>query len=273
MNDTQGEAISDPGHQLFDFLRNRFFRSIKGTGMDGTVDAFFNSDGKLLEAERNRIISYSVRRIIHAVKCSMERDGIQSRDTERMLDCIQFYLVNHTALSTEDPDFQKIKVLVLAAIDSSNKKRKSKLRTALLRKAESAGSSKCYICGIELEFHSAETAQSAEVEHHFPRAFGGSSSETNLRLACRSCNSQKADAIGIYDFHFEKISTSHEENHENWKKRLFVSSNALALRLKEGCRCSTCGRAVTETGVLSAFRFEPTDSWHYFNIGMNCNQH
>jgi len=244
-----------------------------GGGFGRAVDSLFNADGGFEDAERERIVSYAVRRIIYGAQFVIDEMAGDDRSAGRLMVLIEYYLLKNTYFAADDQDLERVKALIYSAIENAKKKVSSGTRNVVSNSCRVNGDSRCYICGLSLNFENSDRGDSAEVEHVHPHEFGGGSDEDNLKLSCRSCNSQKENSIGSFDYFFERITTRYSEGHPKWGARLFKSPNALALLLKERSRCSICGQGVQEAGELRAFRLEESDSWHYFNIGMKCNNH
>ena len=237
------------------------------------VDKFFVHDGELTKILDERIISYTIRRIIHGIRFMLEESNTSHTDLDKTIDHIKTYFNENTALDFEDPALERLTPLIYSILVTAEKRNTKRMQAVILDRCKEDNMLACYICGVSLDFDDPESDVRPEIEHLFPHSFGGENSLSNFRLACSKCNAQKSDAIGAFDFHFERISTRHTESHEKYASRLFARPNAVALKLKANCRCTHCGRSADEVGELKAFRLEENDSWHYLNIGMTCNNH
>ena len=134
---------------------------------------------------------------------------------------------------------------------------------------------KCYICARNLEFESKDDEKRTfcEIEHIYPRVYGGSRSKTNLTVCCENCNKIKDDMISSSDFHFESFisSSSKEEN----IKRNIKKNTKLSLILKQNLTCVKCEKKFFHIDNLNSIyliKKEEEDVFHYFNAELCCEE-
>jgi hypothetical protein len=266
-------SSSSPGVKLFSALVGHFNNSNSAEGFAAAADRFFKADGELVNVINERIVSYTVRRMIHGIRFRLEELGTINNYVSQNLEVIRDFIVNTTSLAVDDELVNELAALIQASLNSAPKSVKSKRRRNFIKNLQDNGITSCYICGIYLNFSEVTNEASPELEHLFPRTFGGLNDESNYQVSCKKCNGLKDDAIGPFDFHFEHISTRHTDAHQDFRKKLFKRSNSVAIKLKEHCKCGQCGRSAQEAGELRATRKDNNDSWHYLNIGLICNDH
>ena len=70
------------------------------------------------------------------------------------------------------------------------------LKDSVRRRVYEASNKRCAMCGVEVLFGGRnyspyDPIKSGHIDHIVPRKRGGTNNESNLRLLCFSCNSQK----------------------------------------------------------------------------------
>lgn len=214
-----------PGVKLFELLSKYLMRKNVSDGVLKSADAFFNEEGQLTAIINERIISYTIRRLIHGARFRFEElqdQGFEFDSVSKNLEVIREFILSTTSLAVEDELVDQLSVLIDAVITGSPKPVAAKRRKNVINKLFDEGIRSCYICGIDLDPLLDGDDLSPELEHLFPRNFGGLNDESNFQISCAKCNRQKDNSIGPFDFYFEHISTRHIESHKSFKRSLFL---------------------------------------------------
>lgn len=96
-----------------------------------------------------------------------------------------------------------------------------------------------------------------EIEHVIPKAAGGSSAEENLWMACRPCNSHKADRTQGVDPVTGKTVALYHPRRQQWVEHFNWSDDGTHI-----LGLTPCGRATVETLKLNnAFAVAVRRSW------------
>jgi len=134
---------------------------------------------------------------------------------------------------------------------------------------------KCYICGRTLEYensHRSDEKNKCEIEHIFPRTYGGSRNKKNLTVCCENCNKIKQESISYCDIYFEGFITSSKKP-EN-VKLVLKKDIKLSLLEKQNLKCATCNNHFFEIDDLEYFflmKKEDKDIYHYLNSEIICS--
>ena len=96
-----------------------------------------------------------------------------------------------------------------------------------------------------------------EIEHIVPKALGGSSEEDNLWMACRPCNSHKADRIfGVDPLNNETVALYHPRQ-QKWPEHFVWSDDGTHI-----LGLTSCGRATVKALKLNnSFAVAVRRSW------------
>ena len=87
-----------------------------------------------------------------------------------------------------------------------------------------------------------------EIEHIFPKALGGESTEENLWLACRECNSHKAKKIKAVDTLTGKTVKLFNPRRQSWREHFEFNQDNSQIIGK-----TACGRATVESLQINNF--------------------
>lgn len=134
---------------------------------------------------------------------------------------------------------------------------------------------KCYICGrdFNLTKEITQNRNNLEIEHIFPRIYGGSRNKQNLTVCCENCNKIKDDMISYSDTYFESFITSSSKS-DNVKSSL-KKELKISLIMKQNLSCSICEKKFYAINDLEKFYFikkENDDIFHYFNTEVCCQR-
>lgn len=128
---------------------------------------------------------------------------------------------------------------------------------------------KCYICSNDFVD---EPQKGMEIEHIFPRKYGGSRSKNNLTVCCEKCNKIKDDMISTSDTFFESFIThsiTPEKVNFNLTKEIKIS-----LILKQNIKCCICEKhffTIDSLETLFLIKKEEDDVFHYHNVQICCS--
>ena len=96
-----------------------------------------------------------------------------------------------------------------------------------------------------------------EIEHIIPKAAGGSSHEENLWMACRPCNSHKADRTYGLDPLTDRTVALYHPRRQKWPEHFFWSDEGTHI-----IGLTPCGRATASTLKLNnPFAVAVRHSW------------
>lgn len=253
-----------PGYQLQKFFLEKFNNE---ENVLTEIDKHLYEDGELLHHMNMSGINYLIRRLINTTEFYKRIYDPDKFSQSLYIDKLRGFLEYNTRFNEHEID--TIITYCINSIDIKRSQRKGTKRK-ILNAGKNSGNARCYICGKELIFDS-EDVYSAEVEHIWPLAMGGSNEESNLRLSCKKCNKVKDYYIDSSDFHFEEISLFNVESDPNfniafkWKFRVAVWA-------KSNYSCLICKKPA-EKGELNFSRKNKSDSWHFLNINTYCDKH
>lgn len=261
---------SNPGQQLRFILETLYPVNLnESNNFLSKLDHAFASDNKFVQLVYESSINYIVRRLINTAESLKRKFYNSDYPPEKYQKEIRVFLKEYTHIP--ENQIERIFILLLECLKARDKKPNDTDRRMLLKSAEK-NNLRCYICGCDLNFREKEQEESAELEHEWPRALGGSSDPFNLRISCLRCNKIKSDYIDSTDFHYEKISLLNEIQDASFFKEL-KREYRVALWLKSECKCVVCGKQASSEGQLQFARREPNDSWHFINIEAYCDRH
>lgn len=83
-------------------------------------------------------------------------------------------------------------------------------------------------CGYCLT-HQQYLSLTLEIEHIVPKAKGGSDDESNLWLACRSCNLYKADQTDGFDLETQEMAPLFNPALQNWNEHFHWGNGGLRI--------------------------------------------
>lgn len=260
------EPEFNPGEKLRDVLMECYppDASVSGSFVN-KIDRAFQENGKLSALLYQSTINYVTRRLIATAKYFSRKCEKLGQPENAVVNQIRSYLETQT----EFPSNRRELILTLL-LQCTKIKRKGSLAPDR-RRAEKGGSSKCYICGRELDYTTQRNNNSATMDHRWPNAIGGLNKEFNLVAVCGECNNKKADFIDASDFHYEHIYLVTDRDDESFSKNL--KPFMIALLAKSDFKCVRCGRPTSIVGKLEIAREKLSDSWHFFNIVTYCTAH
>ncbi len=260
---------SNPGQQLRFILEKLYPLNLNESSFLSKIDNAFVSENEFIQLVYESSINYMIRRLINTAESIKRKYNPGTYPSEKYKSEIRRFLKEYTHIPRHE--IELIFILLLECLKARDKKPNDTNRRKLLAKAQQSNL-RCYICGCDLNFQEEKQHESAEVEHEWPRALGGSSDPTNLRVSCLRCNKIKSDYIDAADFHYEKISLLSEIQDASFYKEL-KREYRVALWLKSKCKCIVCDKPASSEGQLRFARREPNDSWHFINIEAYCDKH
>lgn len=271
LTSVEDDSGENPGRVVRDLLLQLFPSQSGDTEETGdflrSLDDALLADGELVKAVYNSVINYAARRLIKMAQYKHRRYSGDDSYPGESLDRIRSFLSHNTAI---DVAFQnKLSILLYTAAREHRHKAKA-LKEHIFNRSKRLGA-RCYICGRDLSFDDSAGHLFAQVEHLWPVTMGGSNVESNMKLACKSCNNVKANYVDAYDFHFEHFISQLEEEDVSFNKE-FNWEFKVANYLRAGCQCAECGRS-SDDGELKLLRLNTNDCWHYLNIQPYCHEH
>lgn len=131
---------------------------------------------------------------------------------------------------------------------------------------------KCYICGRDLDYSKSVTSKrdGMEIEHIFPRVYGGGRDKSNIASCCENCNKLKDDKISFSNTYFESFVSS-SEDHDKVKKNFCIEAR-LAMLMMQDARCFHCGKRFFELDHSKIYlqRKNEDDIYHFLNCYFYC---
>jgi hypothetical protein len=258
-----------PGWGVYELLRMLYDRDIQGSFLH-ECDAALKSDGALSSSVRNSVLYYMTRRLITFAVSRYryyKKSGINN--TPHLRNDLAGYLQAYTTIDIDRHGF--LIELLLESVRVRAQNISPGLKNRMLTDARSRDA-KCYLCGRDLDYENKDRDNAAQLEHIWPRALGGASSQSNLKVACMRCNQNKSFHMGSCDAHFERICLIATESDKSFLKEL-NSCDRLALLSKNECRCSICDSPAESAGEMYLNRADTVDVLHYFNVVNTCSKH
>lgn len=131
----------------------------------------------------------------------------------------------------------------------------------------------CEICGEELQAEQPDDPDYVTLDHIWPRALGGPSTEENLRLACKRCNSLRQDVIGLCDTNFQHFHVQVPTAETSYSKA-FPREYRMAIADDANQRCAICDLPVTQPKVSTNFKqLRRDEALGTFNVQLVCDRH
>lgn len=253
----------NPGLILRDFLQKLCpIQSDADSSFISQIDYSFKADGALSELVYKSTINYLVRRLINTAEYLRRKYESDDFPEGTFVQALRSYLKSETRF--RDSDIERMIGIIQFCLSARNQSRKPNKKGFIKnRRLRGFDELVCYICGKQL------ISEEVQIEHNWPKTFGGSSKNFNLKISCSSCNSEKKSYIDGSDFHYEHICLATDENDDSFSlefRRLYK----IALSAKSNYRCTLCEGDVESVGRLRFVRRNPNDSWHYLNIDAVC---
>jgi hypothetical protein len=163
----------------------------------------------------------------------------------------------------------------ICSIYLNNQNIPSKGEKNFIKKVAKRNLHKCYICSRSFKQNDESTNNRSkmEIEHIFPRIYGGSRNKQNLTVCCEHCNKIKDDMISYSDAFFESfITSSSKDGNINSALKKDIK---LSLLLKQNVECSICNKKFHNIEHNDAFyliKKEDDDIYHYFNSEFCCKE-
>lgn len=223
------------------------------------IDDALKLDGNLVDLVYQSLINYLIRRLINTADYYKRKFSTDDYPAELYVEELRNFFQSETNLESNQVE-RLIAILQLCLAERDRKR-----RTVKRENIKQSDSIRCYICGTSLE------EKDVEVEHQWPKDWGGSYDPKNLKVSCSACNSVKENYINSGDFHFEHISLRHDKEEANFLRE-FKGVYRIAVCSHNSYSCSSCGKPASELGRLDFMRKNPKDSWHFLNILTICNE-
>lgn len=131
----------------------------------------------------------------------------------------------------------------------------------------------CYICGRTLNYEineDKEKRNSMEIEHIFPRVYGGGRGKTNITACCENCNKMKGNKITFADTFFEGFFSSSDDGKK--VKKCFSLESRLSMLMFQNSRCFHCDssfHSIDSTNIYLGRKNE-NDVYHFMNCYFYC---
>ena len=266
-----GDKVEEynPGQQLQFLLREIYPPDSKDkASFVQRIDNGLIAEGDFDELVYNSCINYVVRRLITTAEFfsrQCEGEGLPDPD-RRLVVKLRKFVREETHIPHKESE--KVLDLLLECLRVRGRQPTPTTKKRIRRIARDRGM-RCYICGRELDF---DDSASVTVDHKWPNALGGADQDFNLKAACSSCNSNKADYMDASDFHYEEICLVGDKGDGNFRTEL-CSHYRVALLAKSDYSCVICGKPSAKVGELRFARRNLNDSWHFINVDAYCGKH
>lgn len=265
-------ADINPGQQLQIILRQIYdpYAEDKGSFVSKVDDALI-AEGEFKQLVYDSTINYVLRRLITTaefIKRSVEKNNLPE---SRYVYKLRAFLNSQLHIPTDK--VEHILALLILCTKVSRKTPTPKMLSRIRKSAAGRGGQmSCYICGIALQDSRPGVYDSAEVEHVWSNAMGGSNEDFNLKMSCLRCNKSKASFIDASDYHYEEmclVSHKEDEHYSTEMRRDYE----VALWAKNDFKCMRCQKPALIVGKLDFGRRNLDDSWHFLNINVYCREH
>jgi len=258
----------NPGFLLQELLFKMFPLDSKPSFLT-QMDDILRTDGEFSQLVYQSCINYMVRRLITTAEFKLRYCEEQWPADPRSKFIIQLrkFLIEDLHI-TNVKQREQIIAFLNDSVNTSRKRPSDSNKRSVRDHAKRHGLY-CYICGEEMDFDRADVVNSAELEHLWPRALGGSNADFNYMAACSRCNKKKDDYIDASDHHYEEICLVIDEDHVEFEDTLSWRYR-MALYAKSNYRCYRCDKPASRVGKMRFVRRNRNDSWHFLNIDAYC---
>jgi hypothetical protein len=174
----------------------------------------------------------------------------------------QDYLRYH--LSFAPREARQLSNLVYRALDASGQGIPRSIATRIKDRSEQR-KQPCELCGKSINYASTSSTDPDRfsLDHIWPSSLGGSSDESNLRVACGGCNAFRQNYVNASDTHYEHLHAKLLESDESFPKevnRIF----RLAIHLQSNFSCKRCDRPASQ--FAEGLQLEPRSRNENHNI-------
>ena len=259
-----------PGEKLRDLLMNCFPRRFGTNSFITDIGGAIFAEEEFAEYLYMSSINYLVRRLITTSRFLRQRCDPDRMNTRVFIEEIRAFLKHDTNLPRTR--IERFVALLTDAEEAAIRRLTATQMAKTKRDARKRGETKCYMCGVELNFDTEGQYDSAEIEHIWPLALGGTNDDDNLTMACHSCNQSKRSFINASDYHYEEICLHTDESDPHFRNEL-SRDYRVALWARNGFTCATCESPAQSVGRLRFRRRNQRDSWHFFNVDAYCDRH
>lgn len=261
-----------PGQQLQILLKQIYSPDAEAMGsFVSKVDDALIAEGDLEQLVYDSTINYVLRRLITTaefLKRSVEKNNLPE---SRFIYKLRAFLTSHMHIPTDKVEY--ILALLILCTKVSRKTPTPKMLSRIRKSAAGRGGQmSCYICGIAVQDSRQGVYDSAEVEHLWSNAMGGSNEDFNLKISCFRCNQSKASFIDASDYHYEEMSLVSHKGDEHFSTEM-RRDYEVALWAKNDFKCMRCQKPAPIVGKLDFGRRNLDDSWHFLNVGVYCREH
>ena len=235
------------------------------------------NDEEVSHAIKDRYIDYIQSRIIN-LALNLIKNQIKEK-LEDSVDASEALMENLNSLLNLSPDIIQTIHLISLKISNNYIKNTTKPSTGeinLIREHATSKNHTCYICTRELAlpgFEDSDKRNKLEIEHIFPRVYGGSRNKENLTICCEHCNKIKGEKISAHSIHFESFMTSSDKAKN--VERVLTKEVKASLIMKQNLKCASCEKKffdIIELESLYAIKKDKNDIFHYFNTEICCSK-
>lgn len=245
-----------PLSRLLSFLAQEFPSE---RNCPSNFDQFQRLDGELDRAVYESQIFHLARRMIILAQFAV-RNSASYNEAKLIKEAIE-EVFDTTIVSKQGTLYQ----LVYECYVASKKKLPASQKSQLTKSAKKSAAN-CYFCGVELTYKSKTDDDFCEAEHFLPRSLGGGNDVSNVKHACKKCNSLKKSRIAGSDLHFESLVYPFTDEGPNRINQFHI----FAAKYFREPVCTICGKSASSQGGLNIRHENANDAWHLFNINLIC---
>ncbi len=264
--------LMTPGEELREYLGKLYPPPNENMNVFiNDVDYDFIAEGTLVALVHKSFLNYLLRRLITIADSFLRKYPIDQYGEYRYQNEINDYLKDFTRI--KDKHITQLRVRLVKCLETANSNKPTMNEKRKIKNSSVDKKLFCYLCGQEMDYmKDSNEANSATVDHIWPRQMGGLSEEWNYAVACKDCNNKiKKDSIDYSDYHYEKMSFS--TSPYSFLREDRKSMIEIAVFAKNGYQCVVCSQPASIIGQLYIGKLEPNDGWHFLNLAPYCKKH
>jgi len=265
------EIHFNPGKKLRDLILKIYPYDENEKSIHMSLDKAFKLEKSLHYYSYMSMINFVFKRIVCYAKYLYKK---KNNFTESFYSDIEIFL----RYKSEIPEmyYEQIKSLLVEIIKYNNKKITKNKRKGIIE-ATDFETTKCYLSSnnlLEEELYTTRISDSnidsnvllkPELDHIWPKSYGGPTENDNLKFACAKYNIEKGNFIDKYDYHYEDVVFEVEPDSESFNRCLKVI-HKIALGAKNEYKCSNDDIKLSDADNIKIVKIDEDDCSHFFNL-------
>ncbi|MCG3709301.1 hypothetical protein L5F25_09835 [Aliarcobacter butzleri] len=115
---------------------------------------------------------------------------------------------------------------------------------------------------------------SMEIEHNFPKSWGGAKNKENLFVSCHNCNKEKKDITFYTEYSLSRFFSNQnniDEAYSKLKSKLGHQS-ILSIKMKQNYKCanSDCENSFSSGKDFYLCKIDELKGYHFLNLNIKC---